>query len=92
MPGKYEAFENFISKTPVLVTTLTLSFDQNELIIRSDLPKSAGTYRQWWANQRRHENRPQAKAWMDSGFKVDQVDLSSRVVQFSRASGLFSWK
>ncbi len=90
MPGKYEPFENFISKTPVLVTTLTLSFDQIELIIRSSLPKSAGTYRQWWANLKHHEHSPQAKAWMESGFKVNQVDLPSRVVQFSRASGLFS--
>jgi hypothetical protein len=90
MPGKYEPFEIFISKTPVLVTTLTLSFDQIELIIRSSLPKSAGTYRQWWANLRHHEHSPQAKAWMEPGFKVNQVDLSSRVVQFSRASGLFS--
>ncbi|MBN2299226.1 MAG: hypothetical protein JXM72_11555 [Deltaproteobacteria bacterium] len=90
MQCKYEPFEDFISKTPAPVTTLTLSFDQIELIIRSRLPKSARTYRQWWANLKHHEHSPQAKAWMVSGFKVDQVDLPSRVVQFTRAKGLFS--
>ncbi len=90
MPGKYEPFEHFMRTTPHLVTTLTLSFDQIELIIRSDLPRSALTYRQWWANQRCRVHAPQSKAWMDAGFKVDQLHLSSRFVRFSRSAGLFS--
>jgi hypothetical protein len=89
MPGKYEPFERFMDNTPHLVTTLTLSFDQIELIIRSDLPRSARTYRQWWANLKHHEHSPQARAWIEPGFKVNQVDLATRVVQFSRAAGLF---
>lgn len=89
MQCKYGPFEDFMSKTPAPVTTLTLSFDQIELIIRSSLPKSAGIYRQWWANLKHYDHSPQAKAWMDSGFKVSQVDLTTRVVQFIRAGGLF---
>ena len=90
MPRKYEPFENFMNKTPPFVTNLTLSFEQIELIIRSGLPRSATRYRQWWANQKHHEHRPQAKAWMDAGFKVEQVDMSLNIVIFSRAAGMFT--
>ena len=90
MREKYQKLQKFMNKTPRQVTTLTLSFDQIEVLIGAQLPKSAAKYRQWWANQRNNQHRPQARAWMSAGFKVDKVDLLAGQVIFSRYSGLFT--
>ena len=90
MPGKYKLLEDFMRKAPKHVTNITLSFEQIELIIRTSLPRSAYKYRQWWENQKNNIKRPQAKAWMDAGFKVDKVDLHGGLVKFVKTLGLFS--
>ena len=43
------------------------------------LPRSATEHRAWWANDATHVH---ARAWLDSGFRVELVDLSGKRVRF----------
>lgn len=58
-----------------------LTFGQIEAIIGDPLPRSSGTP-WWWANHR----RPQARAWVDAGWRTAGVDLRRKMVRFERAS------
>ncbi len=60
---------------------LQLVFEQIEDIIECKLEKGAYTLKSWWANDR---NRPQAFAWLEAGWQVDDVDLPRRRVTFRR--------
>lgn len=55
-----------------------LSFSDIEAVV-GQLPASARTRRQWWANDKTHS---QASAWLDDGYRVAQVDLPRAVVWF----------
>lgn len=57
---------------------LTLSFEEIEAIIGAPLPPSAYNHREWWSNQSDISNRPQAKSWIEAGFKVDAVQQHAR--------------
>jgi hypothetical protein len=66
---------------PLTVGRRELSFEQIEAIIGADLPKSARTYSAWWAN----ETKPthfHALAWLETGWRVEHLDLSSERVVF----------
>jgi hypothetical protein len=58
-----------------------LAFDELEAILGFDLPKSAGDYPAWWANDRHHS---QAKAWLEAGWQTENLNLSGRTVEFAR--------
>jgi DNA-binding XRE family transcriptional regulator len=55
-----------------------LTFDRIEKILRASLPPSARASRAWWANT----GTPQGKAWMESGWVVDAVDIEEAWVAF----------
>lgn len=80
---RYQQLNNFLVNAPSPVQTITLSFQQVEIIIRAKLPDASRKYRPWWANQK-VGNRPQAESWMKAGFKVDKVDLTCNWVKFTR--------
>jgi hypothetical protein len=52
-------------------------------MVGAKLPKSAHTYREWWANQ---EGGSRAPHWRAAGFEVDGVDLGRGIVRFRRLS------
>lgn len=87
MPNKYEPLEIFLGNKRGSVRRVTLSFQEIEQIIGAPLPKSAHQYREWWSNQKDYKNRPQAKAWLASGYKVESVQqgLDSGSVVFDVA-------
>lgn len=61
---------------------ITLQFEEIETIIASPLPPSARRNRGFWSN--RGSGGVQASAWMDAGYQVDDVDLESERVHFSK--------
>jgi hypothetical protein len=61
--------------------SVTLSFVGIDEIV-GGLPRSAGEYREWWANDDHHV---QARAWRAAGYKVDSVDLSRCTVRFVKS-------
>lgn len=78
---KYEALASFFASQRVL--RLRLTFDQVERHAKTRLPRSAYEHPAWWAN---HGGRHvQAKAWLEAGYKTENVDLGAQVVEFVRA-------
>ena len=78
---KYEPLADYLAQLPVSRHELTLRFAEIEEIIGAKLPKSASTYREWWANQ---GYGSQAPYWQGAGFVVDGVDLARKIVRFRR--------
>ena len=58
-----------------------LDFQQVERILGRALPKSAGDYQAWWANDPTHS---QAKAWLEAGWQTENLNLGGRTVEFVR--------
>ena len=48
------------------------------------LPASARRYSAWWSNER-EGTHVQARAWMDAGWRVANVNLTAKRVRFTRA-------
>lgn len=58
------------------------SFTAIEEIIGGELPVSAYKNRSWWAND--SMGHVQSKQWLDVGWRVAGVNMSERLVRFSR--------
>jgi len=71
--SKYEPLGDYLSERPSMQSEVSLSFAEIEDIIGARLPKSAYSYREWWANQADVSTRSQAKAWLNAGFEVATV-------------------
>lgn len=63
--------------------SITLSFQDIERCIGESLPVSARKYRPWWANEN-SATRSQALSWMTIGRRVEEVDIHTERVRFSR--------
>lgn len=82
MSSKYDALASFLRSQGTHQITVTLSYKDIEKIIGAKLPQSAFKHRPWWGNQVDCENRPQAKAWLSAGFRVETVTEGG--VRFAR--------
>jgi len=60
---------------------LNLSLEHIEQIIDSKLEAAAYAFKTWWENDKKN---PQAVAWLEAGWEVDDVDLQQKVVVFKR--------
>lgn len=83
MKRKYDPLRDFLLRQ-TSIKRLRLTFTKIEHMMEASLPRSAYTYREWWANQADVTNRPQAQAWSEAGFAVAAVhqDQSSGWVEF----------
>ena len=73
---KYAPLQTYLKKLPASKQCVTLSFVEIEKIIGAKLPKSAFTYREWWANQEGKTVEvvaafPELSTW--NGLPVDVV-------------------
>lgn len=59
-----------------------MSFDAVSTLV-GDLPRSQMKKAGFWKNDR---GKPQAKAWLDAGYVVDDVDATGETVTFKRTS------
>ena len=77
---KYRALKSYLAiQTRERVR---LSFDDIVHIAKVQLPPSAYDHPAWWAND--SKSHVQAKAWLDAGYKTENVDLESQRVEFVR--------
>jgi hypothetical protein len=81
--GKYEPLSNFLQKQSA--DEVRLSFEQIERIIGEKLPASAHEHRAWWSNN--PNNSVMTKAWIEAGFRSEQVDMEGRKLLFRRVRG-----
>jgi DNA-binding transcriptional regulator YiaG len=59
---------------------ITLSFTEIETLIKNTLPNSAKSNRAWWSN--RSKGGLQASAWIEAGYRVENVDFEHQCVTF----------
>jgi len=63
---------------------VTLTFAQMEALMNEALPESARSKRAWWSN--RSKGALQASAWMEAGYRVEDVDLDRQQVTFRKST------
>jgi len=85
MAGKYTPLGKYLKNIPANVSDMTLSFENIIEIIGSPLPYSAYHYPAWWSNEK-HGNHVEAHAWMNAGWKVEDVDWGRKTVKFVKVT------
>lgn len=63
---------------------IAMSFAEVAAAAKVKLPASAFRYPQWWQNDAEHH--VQAKAWVEAGYKTENVDLDAQRVEFVRTA------
>lgn len=66
--AKYDPLQTYLASQTGDICQLT--HKRIEQIIGAELPRSARDHRPWWGNET-SDRRPQARSWMDAGWKVD---------------------
>jgi hypothetical protein len=64
-------------------SSVEMTFDEVDDVV-GGLPASARRYSAWWSNERGGKH-VQARAWMDAGWCVANVNLTAERVRFTRA-------
>jgi hypothetical protein len=78
--SKYEPLPRFLASQEV--PKFRIAFQQIEDILGFKLPKSAYEYEAWWSNNATGHSH--ARTWLAAGWKVEDLDLVSRQVTFTR--------
>ncbi|MBB5046502.1 hypothetical protein HNR60_001247 [Rhodopseudomonas rhenobacensis] len=78
--GKYEPLTEFLRKQATL--EVRMSFAQVERVLGFKLPPVAQRHRAWWSNS--PTNNVMTKAWLDAGFRSEQVDMAAGKLVFRR--------
>jgi hypothetical protein len=79
--GKYEPLKEFLRKQGV--NEIQMTFAQIERVIDAKLPPKAQQHRAWWSNS--PTNNVLTKAWLEAGFRSEQVDMEGRKLVFRRS-------
>jgi len=77
--GRWVPLRQYLSLKRGRQPELALSFRQIEEVLGDGLPKPARKYPEWWHNDRA---TTQARAWLDAGWHVRDVDLVAETVVF----------
>lgn len=78
--GKYEPLTEFLKQQAG--SEVRMSFAQIERVIGSKLPPVAQRHRAWWSNS--PTNNVMTKAWIEAGFRSEQVDIENGWLVFRR--------
>jgi len=78
---KYSPVGGYLARRQRSISYVTLSFAEIEKIIEDNLPTSAFEHRHWWSNA---ASRAQAKAWLNAGWIVHDVNLDDKTLIFKR--------
>lgn len=76
--SKYQPLLDFLCGSDQ--NEITLSFVEIESLIKDSLPNSAKSNRAWWSN--RSKGALQASAWIEAGYRVENVDFDQQCVTF----------
>src|SRR5436309_2464484 len=78
--GKYEPLEHFLKKQRT--KRWRVAFREIEAMLGFKLPQSAFKYPAWWSNDATGHSH--AKAWLDAGWRTEEVDVAARKVTLVR--------
>jgi len=76
--SKYQPLWEFLSQSNQ--AEINLTFIEIEELMNDTLPDSARKKRAWWSN--RSKGALQASAWMEAGYRVEDVDFAQQRVTF----------
>ncbi|MBC7130836.1 hypothetical protein H5T51_06435 [Candidatus Bathyarchaeota archaeon] len=85
--GKYEALTRYLKFRAAFTDMVKLSFAKIDGIIGDNLPMAAYQSESWWENSREKEH---ARAWLDAGWEVDEVNLKEAYVIFRKTKAAAS--
>ena len=80
--SKYENLLQFLASAQT--STKRLTFAEIERILGFKLPKSAYEHQEWWSNNATGHSH--ARAWLEAGWRKQQLDLAARKVTFARSN------
>lgn len=81
--AKYDPLSSYLKQQAS--PALTLSFAEIETILGTKLPRSArATKRWWWSDPMPRSSNVQCRAWVDSGYVAEAVDVGAERVTFRR--------
>jgi hypothetical protein len=78
--GKYEPLEKLLKSRRA--GRWRVAFRELEALLGFKLPQSAFKYPAWWSND--DTGHSHAKAWLDAGWRTEEVDLAERRLTFAR--------
>jgi hypothetical protein len=79
--SKYSSLRDYLEREAG--PSVEMTFDEVDDVV-GGLPASARRYSAWWSNEREGKH-VQARAWMDAGWCVANVNLTDERVRFTRA-------
>lgn len=79
---KYEPLKNHLKFRAAFTDRVKLSFADIDGIIGDNLPMNAYKNEKWWSNTPTLEH---AKAWLDAGWKIGEVNFKEGYVVFQKA-------
>jgi len=82
---KYSPLSRYLLRRAQFTDRAVLPFAEIEGIIGDNLPFGAIRDAEWWANTR---GTTQGRAWIDVGWRVQDVDLDNRTVAFIRVANI----
>jgi len=80
---KYSPLSRYLLRRGMFTDHVVLPFAEIEAIIGDNLPLGAVREASWWTNTR---GSAQGRAWMDVGWKVQDVDLDHKTVTFIKVA------
>jgi len=85
--GKYEPLKCYLRFRGSFTDVVKLSFAKIDGIIGDNLPMSAFRSEKWWSNS---SNSVHAKAWVDAGWRIQEVNLEEGYVVFRKVKSLWT--
>lgn len=80
--SRYAPLAIWLQNQPPQKNLVKPTFSKIEEIIQGPLPESAYKHRAWWANDT--VSHVQSEQWLDVGWRVSSINMSSQVVRFTR--------
>ena len=79
--GKYDGLESHLKFRAAFTSMVKLSFARIDGLIGSSLPMAAFRDEAWWSNS---SSSAHAKAWLNAGWEVQEVNLKEGYVVFKK--------
>jgi len=79
--GKYEPLSLYLRNSGL--SQVRMRFEEIEGVLGFALPASSRKHRAWWSNN--PSNNVMTHAWIDAGYRTEDVDLEGRRLVFRRA-------
>jgi len=81
--GKYEPLSKHLRE--VGLNHVPMNFEEIERVLGFPLPASSRKHRAWWSNNA--SNNVMTHAWIDAGYRTEDVDIEHRRLVFRRVEG-----